>query len=93
MTKEVFMVGALSLAFTLVLLGLRQLFVRGRRQRGVFILRPQPEDGDPRTDDLSDDWPPIICAGDEATDAGEDSECERGVEHSQEQETVFRTLP
>jgi hypothetical protein len=93
MTQEVLTLGVLSLVFTVALLELRQLFVRGRSRRGVFILRPGREDGGPRTDDPSDDWPPVICVGDETTDAGEDSECERSVEHTQARETIFRTLP
>src|ERR1044072_922523 len=72
MTKEEVMVAAGSLAFTCVLLGLRQLIFRGRRH-DTLIAPPDRDDGDSRGDDSSDDWPSEIAIAEEpstATHAG-----------------------
>jgi hypothetical protein len=64
MMNEELMVGALSLAFTCALLGLRQLFLRGGRPRGVLIRRIEGG-GDPPQDNPSDDWPTEIAVTDD----------------------------
>ena len=72
MTKEEVMVAAGSLAFTCVLLGLRQLIFRGRRH-DTLIAPPDRDDGDSRGDDSSDDWPSEIAIAEEPSSVAEAS--------------------
>ena len=71
MTKEEVMVAAGSLAFTCVLLGLRQLLIRGGKRGVTLITWPDRDDGDSRGDDSSDDWPSEIAVAEEPSSVAE----------------------
>lgn len=61
MKEELLIAGIISI-FTCLLLGLRQLIIKGgKKSDRTYVIKLDDGDGDAGTDDPSDEWPSVIA--------------------------------